>query len=86
MIYRKSKLNNVLSIEKPDNNNYICKEPNNSFINEKSCNTKIPNIFNSIFEDLFPTIISNKSKESFINEIRDKSMNIIHNNYNNNDL
>ena len=86
MIYRKSKLNNVLSIEKRDNNKYICKEANNSFINEKSCYTKISNIFNCIFEDLFPSIISNKSKESFINEIRDKSMNIIHNNYNNHDL
>ena len=86
MIYRKSKLSNFLSIEKSDIKNNISKETNNSFINEKSCYNKISNIFNCILEDLFPKIISSKSKESFINEIKEKSMKIIHNNYNNNEI
>ena len=86
MIYRKNKLSNFLSIEKTDINKNISKETNNLFINEKSCYTKISNIFNCIFEDLFPKIISSKSKESFINETKEKSMKIIHNNYNNNDI
>ena len=86
MIYRKSKLSNFLSIEKSDIKKNISKETNNSFINEKSCYNKISNIFNCILEDLFPKIISSKSKESFINEIKEKSMKIIHNNYNNNEI
>ena len=86
MIYRKSKLSNFLNIEKSDIKKNISKETINSFINEKSCYNKISNIFNCILEDLFPKIISSKSKESFINEIKEKSMKIIHNNYNNNEI
>ena len=86
MIYRKSKLSNALLHEKINNTKIITNEPNNSSINEKKCYAKISDIFKCIFEDLFPSIISNKSKESFIDEINDKSMNIIHNNFSDNDL
>ena len=86
MIYRKSKLSNALLHEKINNTKIITNEPNNSSINEKKCYAKFLDIFKCIFEDLFPSIISNKSKESFIDEINDKSINIIHNNFSDNDL
>ena len=70
MIYRKSKLSNFLRNGIIDINKNISKETNNPYINEKSCYNKISNIFNCIFEDLFPKIISTKSKESFIYEIK----------------
>ena len=81
MIYRKSKLINAFSLRKQDLNKYIPEKSNGISMNEKDSYNKISNIFNSIYEDFFPTIISNKSKDTFINEINEKSQDILLNNF-----
>ena len=86
MIYRKSKLNNIFCIRKPDLNKFISKDSNTTSLNEKNCFSKISNIFNSVYEDYFPKILSNNSIDVFIKEIYDKSMIIINNNYTDNEL
>ena len=81
MIYRKSKLINAFSLRKQDLNKYIPEKSNGISMNEKDSYNKISNIFNSIYEDFFPTIISNKSKDTFINKINEKSQDILLNNF-----
>ena len=79
MIYKKTNLGKRFSIEKQNPNKNISKKSNSlSFIdNEKY--SKISKIFYSIYEDLFPMIISKEYKDSFVNEINKNSINILNN-------
>ena len=87
MIYRKSKPKNIFFTPKSDLYKFIQKESNEITIKEqKNIYSTISNIFNSVYEDFFPTIISSKEKDTFIKQINEQSMNIIHNNFDDNEL
>ena len=86
MIYRKSKLRNIFNSGKPDLNKLISENSNLTLLEEKNYYSKISEIFKSIYEDFFPKIISNKPIYSFIKEINEKSMNILYNNFSDNEL
>ena len=85
MIYRKSKISDMFNIGHSEET-FRQRESKNTSFNEKNCYSKISDIFNFVYEDLFPKIISIKSKDIFLKEIFEKSMNIIHNNFNNDEL
>ena len=85
MIYRKSKIIDFFNSGNSEET-FRQRESKNTSFNDKNFYSKISDIFNCIYEDLFPKIMSIKSKDIFLKEIFEKSMNIIHNNFNNDEL
>ena len=86
MIYTKGKFKTSFNIGKSDLNKRTSKNKTEITLKEKNSYNKIYDIFNCIYEDLFPKIISHKSKDLFIKEINEKSINILYNNFSYNEL
>ena len=86
MIYTKGKFKSSFNIGKSDLNKRTSKNQTEIILKQKNSYNKIYEIFNCIYEDLFPKIISYKSKDLFIKEINEKSINILYNNFSYNEL
>ena len=85
MIFRKSKISDIFNI---GNSEEISRQRDskNTFLNKSNYYSKVSDIFNYIYEDLFSEIISTKNKYIFLKKIVEKSTIIIHNNFSDDEL